>query len=191
MGGVLFLTNNVNALPLYDWILERIPTCLWSESIDVDLLRNVHPKLVVSFNYRYIIRQDCIDFMQGQMVNLHISMLPWNRGSSPNFWSFVDDTPKGVTIHKVSAELDEGDILLQKEVFMDPTQETFRTSYDKLIHAITDLFEQNFVDLLNGTIEPRKQGSYHTTAEFKDLREQVPFSYDEKISDVLSRIIGK
>lgn len=186
-GGVLFLTNNANTLVLYDWLLNRIPACLWSDPIDVDLLKNVQPKLVVSFNYRYIINQDCIDFMKGQMVNLHISMLPWNRGSSPNFWSFIDNTPKGVTIHRVSAGLDEGDILLQKEVYMDPEQETFRTSYEKLIQTITDLFEQNFEDLLNGAIEPRKQGSYHTTAEFKALREQVPFSYDEKISDVIAK----
>lgn len=187
-GGVLFLTNNANTLPLYDWLLEKIPICLWSDPIDVDLLKNVQPKLVVSFNYRYIIKQDCIDFMNGQILNLHISMLPWNRGSSPNIWSFIDDTPKGVTIHRVSAGLDEGDILLQKEVFLDPKQETFRTSYAKLINAVIDLFEQNFENLLGGTIEARKQGSYHTMADFKALQEQVQFSYDEKISDVLSRI---
>ena len=27
-------------------------------------------------------------------INMHISYLPWNRGFSPNIWSFIDNTPK-------------------------------------------------------------------------------------------------
>ena len=58
---------------------------LYSEKITVDLLENYNPQLVVSYNYTYIIEQDVIDYMKGQCINLHISMLPWNRGSDPIF----------------------------------------------------------------------------------------------------------
>ena len=72
---------------------------------------------MVSYGYRKIVLADVIDKMAGEIINLHISYLPWNRGANPNFWSFIDDTPKGVTIHEMSADLDKGRILCQKELF--------------------------------------------------------------------------
>lgn len=176
----MLISNNVNALRLYNWLGNRIPTYLWSNRIDVDLLKTLAPKLVVSYNYRHIIKQDCIDFMNGRMINMHISFLPWNRGSSPNVWSFIENSPKGVTIHRVSAGLDEGDILLQEEVKFDIKRETFQTTYQKLNEEIVRLFTQNFDKLITNTITPIPQdlstGSYHTMSDLKKLRNKVDFS---------------
>ena len=58
---------------------------------------------IVSYGYRYIITQDILDAVRGQAINLHISLLPWNRGADPNLWSFLDDTPKGITIHYIDS----------------------------------------------------------------------------------------
>ena len=73
----------------------------------------MNPKLIVSYNYKHIIQPEIIVLMNGRLVNLHISYLPWNKGSDPNFWSFIDNTPKGVTIHKIDNHLDTGAILYQ------------------------------------------------------------------------------
>ena len=115
---VLFLTNNDNTKSLSDWISERCNLILWQEKLIVEDLEEIRPNLIVSFNYRHIITQDVIDFMNERILNLHMSYLPWNRGSSPNFWSHVEGTKKGVTIHLVSAGLDKGDICL----FFDPPE---------------------------------------------------------------------
>src|SRR5687768_13309593 len=79
---------------------------LWPQDID----------FVVSFGYRYIIPARYIDHYRGRMVNIHISLLPWNRGSDPNFWSWFDRTPKGVSIHAIDPGIDTGDVLAQREV---------------------------------------------------------------------------
>lgn len=36
-----------------------------------------------------LIEKDVIDFVDGEVFNLYISLLPWNRGSKPNYWSFI------------------------------------------------------------------------------------------------------
>lgn len=46
-------------------------------------------------------------------MNLHISYLPWNKGADPNFWSCIDGTPAGVTLHHIDAGVDTGDIIAQ------------------------------------------------------------------------------
>ena len=69
----------------------------------------------ISYNYRHKINRPTIDYFDGKLINLHISYLPYNRGADPNLWSFIDDTPSGVTIHLIDEGLDTGPILIQKQ----------------------------------------------------------------------------
>ena len=48
------------------------------------------------------------------LINLHISYLPYNRGSYPNYWSFKENTPNGVSIHHIDDGIDTGPVLVQK-----------------------------------------------------------------------------
>ena len=142
--------------------------------------------MVVSYNYSHIVKEDVIDILGERIINLHCSLLPWNKGASPNIWSFIDDTPKGVTIHILEKGLDTGRILLQEEVDFDEEKETLASSYDKLQETIVDLLCDNFEDILAGNIEPTGQvpgGSYHRTADLKALLNGRPLDYSMTIKD--------
>lgn len=182
----MLLTNNRNALPLYEWLLSKESCLLYSEYITVDILRNSKPKLVISYNYSNIINEEVIDYMCGQCINLHISMLPWNRGSDPNFWSFFDDTPKGVTIHRVAKGLDTGDIIYQKPQKFDEEKETFASSYHILQESVVELLKQNWNELLSGHYEVLAQkgkGTYHKKCDIKKLINDHDFTWDMTIRD--------
>ncbi len=56
--------------------------------INVDFLRRNAIDFIVIYGYRNIIKKPIIDQLKGRIVNLHISLLPWNRGADPNIWSF-------------------------------------------------------------------------------------------------------
>ena len=62
--------------------------------------------LIISFGYKKIIKKKILEFVKRPIINLHISFLPYNRGSHPNYWSFINNTPKGVTIHEIDHEID-------------------------------------------------------------------------------------
>lgn len=191
-GAILFLTNNDNTEGLYEWLKQREPAVYkFDRKLTADMVRNLQPSLLISFNYRFIIGQDVLDLLPGKVINLHTSYLPYNRGSSPNFFSFYEDSPKGVTIHLMDAGLDTGDILCQKELTFDENKETFASSYDTLISEITELFKENWEDLRDGKIVPVPQqgeGSYHRMAQLNAIREQVPFSWNETIAEVKKRM---
>ena len=123
--------------------------------------------VLVSFGFRHIIPAAVLEPFGIRAINLHISLLPWNRGADPNLWSYLEDTPKGVTVHVLDAGLDTGPILVQREVADEPG-DTLRTSYERLTLAITDLFAEEWPRLRSGAIDPCPQvgiGSSHRSAD--------------------------
>lgn len=156
---VLFLTNNEVTKPLVEWLerhaKEEVVLC--SGKLTLPYIKNLSPYILISYNYRHIITEEIINLVNGRVINLHISLLPWNRGSDPNLWSFLEDTPKGVTIHLVDKGVDTGDILLQREIGLDEHVETLQSSYKKLHDEIQKLFIANWDKIKNFEISPKPQ----------------------------------
>lgn len=176
----MFLTNNANTLSLFDWLFASENVVLFSEKLNVEMLQRIKPKLVISYNYSYIIGEKVISYMQRNIINLHISYLPWNRDSAPNLWSFIDNTPKGVTIHEIASGLDTGKIIAQKTVEISD-DETLAASYDLLNKEIEILFKQNWLDICNGDYQARQQqgkGSYHTMSDLEKLLQGKTLDYN-------------
>jgi methionyl-tRNA formyltransferase len=127
---------------------------------------------IVSYGYTKIISKEIIDRSKNPIINLHISYLPFNRGSDPNFWSWLEDSPKGVTIHQIDSGLDTGDIFIQKEVKFNE-DETLSSSYQILRNEIESLFIDIFYDIISGKIKPVKQnkgGSYHRRSDLEKYK---------------------
>ncbi|MCD8490729.1 MAG: hypothetical protein LRY51_01850 [Geovibrio sp.] len=155
---VAVLTNNEVSRPLIDWLRETGEDVeVISEKIDLHMLERIQPDLIVSYSYRYIIGEDVISAMNGGIINLHISYLPWNKGADPNIWSFLENTPKGVTIHKIDEGLDTGEILVQEELVFNEAEETLASSYEKLHEAMLDMFRANWKYLREKRIIPARQ----------------------------------
>ncbi|MCI9435739.1 MAG: pseudaminic acid synthase [Lachnospiraceae bacterium] len=190
-GAILFATNNDNTADLQEWLASKEGRVFRIENkLTVEMVRELQPSFVISFNYRHLVSKEVLELLPDRVINLHISLLPYNRGSSPNFFSFMDDTPKGVTIHLMDKGLDTGDILCQKEVKFDESQETFTSSYEKLMQEVKDLFKENWEDIRDGRITPVKQsgiGTYNKMRELEVIQEQVPFQWGERIAEFKER----
>jgi len=168
---ILFLGYNDKQTSLIDFLSEKgheVSHC--SAAADLDYCKKFD--FVISFGYRYIIKKDVIDHFRNKIINLHIALLPFNRGSHPNFWSFWDGTPAGVTIHLVDEGIDTGDILYQKMVAFSKEEDTFAKTYARLTKEIEDLFKNNFNNILNCITIPRKQigeGTYHRSSDLPPI----------------------
>lgn len=62
-----------------------------------------------------IIGEGLLSAYPGRVVNLHLGLSPYYRGSGTNFWPLADGRPEcvGYTIHLASAEVDAGAVLAQ------------------------------------------------------------------------------
>ncbi len=138
-----------------------------AEKITPEFILSEKIEFIISYGYRFMLKKEILDLLPGKVINLHISYLPWNRGSDPNFWSVVENTPKGVTIHLIDEGLDTGAVLVQQEVEMTDN-DTLRTSYEKLQQKLQDLFRENWDAIKHARLTPRPQkekGTFHTSAE--------------------------
>lgn len=126
---------------------------------------------LISYGYRYILKPDVLNLFPDRAINLHISYLPWNRGADPNYWSWVDDTPKGVTIHHIDSGIDTGDIIAQQQVYL-PKTHTLASSYRQLQHLMETMFTLVWPYIEMGTAPRFKQvgeGSFHLSKEKPEL----------------------
>lgn len=193
-GPVILLSNNDNSLPLLEWLKKRVEVIYYGDKMSVSMIDSVKPSLVISYNYRHIIKPEIISALHGNIINLHISLLPWNRGSSPNIWSFIYDTPKGVTIHVLDEGLDTGDILLQKKLVFDEEKETLKSSYDILNREIVQLLQDNWEYIYSKKWHPQKQigaGSVHNMRDLQDYLKERVISYDMTIAEFKRRFVPK
>ena len=107
---------------------------------------------IVSYGYRHIIKKNFKKDKKKPIINLHISYLPFNRGAYPNFWSFIDETPSGVTIHEIKSKIDSGPIIFQKKILFNidrKKHETFSKTYKILRLELEKLFKKKFNILVN------------------------------------------
>ena len=155
--------------PLLEWLRERGEDVFCTgDRISARFVKEQGFTILVSYGYRHILQKDILDLFPGRAINLHIAYLPWNRGADPNLWSFVENTPKGVTIHYLDEGVDTGDIIVQKEISFDPGCETLATSYEKLQTAIQDLFRRHWQEIKSGTMPGRKQAGKGTSHRARD-----------------------
>lgn len=177
---ILCLYNNRCAVPLFQWLREKgHETFLCSTQLTKTFTQELTFDLVVSYTYRYFIPEELLQAFHFNVVNLHNSFLPWNRGADPNLWSIVDDCPRGVTLHYMSSGLDKGDIIVQRLVPLS-SKDTLKTSYDALDKAAQEQFQdafrwyQDWPQMRKAAIG---KGSYHSIKDGEFLH-QIIDSYD-------------
>lgn len=143
---------------------------------------------LVSFGYRYILAQDVLDRFPGRAINLHLSLLPWNRGMHPDVWAHVDGTPSGVTLHHIDAGIDTGDIITQREVAI-AADDTLRGGYDRLMAASESLFIEHWPLLRTGAAPRTPQsgpGSYHRASDLERLQPLLIAGWDTPVAALRS-----
>ncbi|WNS75209.1 formyltransferase family protein [Bacillus sp. DTU_2020_1000418_1_SI_GHA_SEK_038] len=157
------------------------------EKIEEHELIKENVDYIISYGYRYIIPKSVVNLYEGKIINLHISFLPWNRGADPNLWSFLEDTPKGVTIHYIDVGLDTGDIIAQQRVdFLE--DETLSSSYQKLTNEIESLFKKVWPDIRMGKSIRFTQigkGSYHNSKEKDKFMHLLHGGWDTPINRII------
>jgi len=142
--------------------------------------------LIISFGYKKIIKKNILDLVKRPIINLHISYLPFNRGAHPNFWSFIENTIKGVTIHEIDKRIDVGKILFRKKInFKKKNNLTFREAHNILIQEIEDLFILKFNILVKKNYKVEKIQKKGTIHYKKDLPKYLK-NWDVKIEKYLT-----
>lgn len=89
----------------------------------VEDIKAIAPDVMITCAFGQIISQEILDIPKYGVLNIHASLLPKYRGSSPIQWCLINgETVTGVTIMKTALAVDSGDILLQKQLDILPDE---------------------------------------------------------------------
>lgn len=98
---------------------NKIPV-IQSSKISVDDLQKYTADIAVIFSFGQIISQAVIDSFPYGIINIHPSLLPKYRGSSPIQYALLNNEKiTGVSIIKMIYKLDAGPILSQSKIIID------------------------------------------------------------------------
>lgn len=89
----------------------------------VEDIKAINPDVMITCAFGQIISEEILDVPKYGVLNIHASLLPKYRGSSPIQWCLINgEEVTGVTIMKTALAVDSGDILLQKSIDILPNE---------------------------------------------------------------------
>ncbi|MGI6211172.1 MAG: methionyl-tRNA formyltransferase [Anaerovoracaceae bacterium] len=116
----------------------------------VEHMRSLEPDVVIVVSFGQILKQDVLDLPKLGCFNVHASLLPKFRGASPMQHAILSGEEKtGVTIMKMDAGLDTGDMIAKAETDVD--HKTFHVLYDELAELGADLLVRTLPSIEDGT----------------------------------------
>ena len=155
---------------------------------DLNFIKKNKIDFIVSDRSRHKISDDVINFLDKKIINLHPSFLPWNKGYYPNYWSIIDQTPHGVTIHYIDSGIDTGDIIARTEFVYSKNNDTLNTTYKRLRVLMVSLFENCWKDIRNQNVGSKKQekgiGKNYKQKDFEGKFEKLSNGWNTKIENL-------
>ncbi len=123
----------------------------------VEDLKALSPDVCVTAAFGQILSQEILDIPRLGTVNVHASLLPEFRGSSPIAWAILEGRDKtGVTTMLTDRGIDTGAILMQRECPV-LEEDTAGTLTEKLARLGAELLIPTLEGLAKGTLVPRPQ----------------------------------
>ena len=131
----------------------------------LETLRQLEADLFVVVAYGQYIPQSVLALPPERAINLHPSLLPKYRGSSPIQWALANgDSTTGVTILYVSEKMDAGDIICQRTVPIGP---------EDTANSMEPILAKVGAELLMDAVSLIRSGSVSATPQEEALATEI------------------
>lgn len=128
----------------------------YPSSIDntvVKKIKSLDPDLIIVVAYGIILPVEFLNIPKYGCINIHFSLLPRWRGAAPIEHALLaGDTKTGISIIKISQDLDAGDILIQESLLIDPdmysdilTLTLINLGKETMMKALPKIFENKII----------------------------------------------
>lgn len=106
-------------------IMVETPDSVNTEDF-VNMLKDLEIDYIVVVAFGQLIKDVLLDNFKDKIINLHPSLLPLYRGASPMQFTLLNgDEKTAATAMLIEKAMDSGDILIQREMDIDPSDDYF------------------------------------------------------------------
>jgi len=154
----------------------------------LEQLRQWAPDVIVVMAYGQILPQALLDIPPHGCLNVHTSILPRYRGAAPIQWAIWNgDRETGVTIMKMDAGMDTGDIVRIEKTPIRPEDDA-QTLHDRLGEIGARLMAETLPDWVAGRIQPVPQDNAQATHARKITKEDGRLDWNRKAVELWNQI---
>lgn len=148
----------------------------------VEALTALAPDVVVVAAYGQILPVQVLAVPRFGCLNVHTSILPRWRGAAPITWAILEgDVEAGVTIMRMDAGLDTGDMLAVERTPIRP-DDTGQTLHDRLAVLGAELMRRVLPEWLSGTLTPVPQPADGATYARKLVKEDGRMDWAQSVA---------
>lgn len=156
----------------------------------VEPLKKIGADIMVTAAYGQILSQEILDITKYGVYNVHGSVLPKYRGSSPIQWSLINgEKTLGVTILKTQAGMDDGPILHTQEFEIQET-DTVSSLMEKISLMGADLLLKSLDEIENGTAHLVPQDESLATKCKMLKKEQAVIDFNSPAQKIVNFVRG-
>ena len=154
------------------------------------ILKEINPDLIIVAAYGKLLPLEILELPKYGCINIHASLLPKYRGAGPIQWSILNgETQTGVTIMYMAEGLDTGDIILKKELSIQP-DETADELHDRLAILGADALMEAVPLLESGKVERQKQDDALSCYAPMLSKELSPVDFSKTAQEIHNQIRG-
>ncbi len=127
-----------------------------------NLIKEIGPDLIVVAAYGKILPERVLDIPKYGCINIHASLLPKYRGASPIQYAVLNgESETGVTVMKMDAGLDTGDIICSEKINIG-SEETAQQLSEELAKLGAEVLPKVLKEIEEGTVvfTPQPSGEY-------------------------------
>jgi methionyl-tRNA formyltransferase len=155
----------------------------------IDQLKSLQADIFVVVAFR-ILPEAVFSMPPHGTINLHPSLLPKYRGAAPINWTIINgEKETGITIIKISRQIDSGGILAQTRVPV-LENETAGSLHDRLAEIGADLLIKTINSMASNNVNILPQNDYEATPAPKLTKEICHISFDQPVEKVKNWIHG-
>lgn len=185
--------KKINFSPVKTFALKHGIPVLQFDNISRDGeedLKKYNADIMVTAAYGQILRENILNLCPKGIINVHASLLPKYRGSSPVQWALINGEKRvGVTIMQTEKGIDTGDIILMEGIDLDGTEDSGKT-LDKLSVLGAKLIVEALNKIADGTASFLKQEESEATHCRMIKKEDGKLDFCKTADEVVNFIRG-
>ncbi len=146
---------------VYTFAYEKGYKVVKQELLSYDVLREYIAEtnigLMITHAFMKILPKEVFAAPKYGSINVHPSLLPKYRGSSPAYWVLKNkEKETGLTCHCIDSGIDTGDIISQRKIAVEP-HDAVSSIIEKQKSIIEELVEESIKRLQDRTFKPMVQ----------------------------------
>lgn len=151
---------------------------------------DLNPDIIITCAYGQFLPKEILDYPKYGCINVHSSLLPKLRGGAPIHKAIIDGyTTTGITIMYMGAKMDNGDIISQKSIEIDKT-DNVATLHDKLSLLGAELLMETLPNIISGQVNRIVQNEEEVTFAYNITREDEHIDFNKTKIEVFNQIRG-